>query len=288
MQMNTGRITNEPDAVYFGDADMPCYGSSAIKMWLTDPQQFHDIHVAKTAQERDWGSVGAIGHAVEEMLLEGRDRRVLSAFKTVCKGTEKEREENPDMLVLAANDYDAVTTLVETAKANRIWAQIAGKGEAQVTYRHRGEKYYLQARIDYEVPTDALSDAVKDALEIRDNHKLLQIDLKTAETLLGVSAFERVAIRRYHYPVQAELYKLVTGFATDCDPSQIAFRFFAVAKDGTGARWFDLNDIMESAKQSVEQALADLKQRTLSGLWSEFSAPMRTVLVPDNYLAWRD
>lgn len=288
--MNTGRITNEPDDVYFGDADKPKFGSSAIKQWILDPELFYHQYVKKDVPMPDFGQIGAIGHAVDEKLLENRDRTLRTEYVgSTGKAFKQLVADNPDKHVLTTADAEQVDACVNAGLDDDHLPLLVKEGQAQVVYRTDFGPFYLQAKIDLETPVGDLPQRTCDELFINPIHHLkLLTDTKTTATLLGRNAFKNNLCKSpFHYPIQDAFYRLVVATVEGTTDDLYAFRFCALAKDGTGCKWYDVIDVEDLARSAVLSAIGELKHRYQTGDWTDFETGCEQVLVPDNYLKWR-
>ena len=283
----TGRILNEPHDIYHGQHDKPAFGSGAIKLWITDREQFYRTYVTKEIQRPQLGRAGVIGNAVEEPLLEGNDRNMESCTKTATAAKFKaEQEANPDKLLLTPAEMDMVDAVVGAGRKDDKLRAITYAGTPQVTYRVDVGPFYVQCRIDLEAEVEALPDPVVDELNISNTSKLL-VDLKTTATLYGSKGFRRMATRvPLLYPIQEALYVEVVKTVTKTDHSQLPFWFCAIAKDNPEVQWVQFQDLHQKARQRVLGAIGELKLNFESGCWDEFSGNTRTEFLPESYLDW--
>ena len=283
----TGRILNEPHDIYHGQHDKPAFGSGAIKLWITDREQFYRTYVTKEIQRPQLGRAGVIGNAVEEPLLEGNDRNMESSTKTATAAKFKaEQEANPDKLLLTPAEMDMVDAVVGAGRKDDKLSTITKAGTPQVTYRVDVGPFYVQCRIDLEAEVEALPDPVVDELNISNTSKLL-VDLKTTATLYGSKGFRRMATRvPLLYPIQEALYVEVVKAVTKTDHSQLPFWFCAIAKDNPEVQWVQFQDLHQKARQRVLGAIGELKLNFESGCWDEFSGNTRTEFLPESYLDW--
>ena len=283
----TGRILNEPHDIYHGQHDKPAFGSGAIKLWITDREQFYRTYVTKEIQRPQLGRAGVIGNAVEEPLLEGNDRNMESCTKTATAAKFKaEQEANPDKLLLTPAEMDMVDAVVGAGRKDDKLSTITKAGTPQVTYRVDVGPFYVQCRIDLEAEVEALPDPVVDELNISNTSKLL-VDLKTTATLYGSKGFRRMATRvPLLYPIQEALYVEVVKAVTKTDHSQLPFWFCAIAKDNPEVQWVQFQDLHQKARQRVLGAIGELKLNFESGCWDEFSGNTRTEFLPESYLDW--
>ena len=287
MKTQTGRIENEHADIYFGEHDKPAYGSSALKCWIADQDEFYRRYIKRDIPQPDLGQYGKIGNAVEEVLLENRERRFLSQFKTPCAGQVKEQAEHPDMIVLSRGDFEVTQLCIDAGMADPYLYPLVEAGKAQVTYRVDMGPFYLQARIDLEVDNDSIPEQVFNGLQLSYDTEVLLVDLKTTRTLIGRDGFERAALRApLHYPVQAEFYRQVVALAEGAHVSKFPFRFCAIGKDGSGVRWYDMIDVDDRATNKVLSAIGELKHRHEVGDWADFESRFRQVIVPEHYLNW--
>ena len=283
----TGRILNEPHEVYHGQHDKPAFGSGAIKLWITDREQFYRTYVTKEIKRPQLGRAGVIGNAVEEPLLEGNNRNMVSCTKTATTAKFKaEQEANPDKLLLTPAEMDMVDRVTAAGHCDGKLRAITREGTPQVTYRVDVGPFYVQCRIDIEADVEALPDPVVDELNIGNTSKLL-VDLKTTATLYGSKGFRRMATRvPLLYPIQEALYVEVVKTVTKTDHSQLPFWFCAIAKDNPELQWVQFQDLHQKARQRVLGAIGELKLNFESGRWDEFSGNTRTEFLPESYLDW--
>lgn len=286
MKPQLGRIENEPDSVYFGGFDKPAFGSSALKVWMTDQELFYHRYVAKDVPMPQIAQ-GGLGHALEESLLERRFRVLESQYKTVCAGYWKEVEANPESNVLTVGQYTLWRQLHEAGFADGPFMDAVEFGKAQVTYRYDAGPFYVQARIDLELDTKDIPERICryygfDPLST----KKLLIDLKKCQTHYGKGAFRNAALRQFHYPVQQALYTHVVAEVEGRHRSEVEFRFQAISEAELKSQAYSFIDIDDSAWNQTMDGLDTLKHRFRSNDWSDFTQPCQQVIVPENYLQW--
>jgi hypothetical protein len=287
MKTQTGRILNEPHEVYHGQHDKPAFGSGAIKLWITDREQFYRTYVTGEIERPKLGRAGIIGNAVEEPLLEGIDRTMVSSVKTAtAQKFQQEQDDNPDKLVLTPAEADMVEDIVTAGCRDELLQAITKAGTPQVTYRVDVGPFYVQARLDLEAEVEALPDSVIDELALTGTEKL-QVDLKTTASLYGQYAFQRMATRvPLLYPVQEALYTEVVKTVTGIDHSKLPFWFCAISKDKPAVQWVQFQDLHQKSRKRVLGAIGELKVNFDSNCWDEFTGKTRTVFLPETYLDW--
>jgi hypothetical protein len=283
----TGRIENEPHEVYHGQHDKPAFGSGAIKLWITDREQFYRTYVTNEIQRPMLGRAGVIGNAVEEPLLEGTNRNMVSSTKTATAQKFKaEQEENPDKLLLTPSEADMVDAVVQAGLDDKLLQSVTDAGTPQVTYRIDVGPFYVQCRIDVEAEVNQLVPETIDELNLSGTTKLL-VDLKTTATLYGSNGFQRAAVKvPLLYPIQEALYTEIVRTVDKVDQHQIPFWFCAIAKDDPAVQWVQFQDIHSKARKRVMGAIGELNVNFESGCWDEFKGKTRTVFLPESYLDW--
>lgn len=290
MIANTGRIENEPAEVYFGPADKPKFGGTAIKCWVTDPELFYRRYISLEDPQPEAGRAMVVGSALDWLVTQPeRDASVhrmhVSEFKTATsKGFQEEVAAHPDKYVLTMAEHETVVALYDVALADGLTA-IADVGQTQVTYRVDKGPFYLQARIDIEAANDLVDEeTIEDAMLGPDFDRLL-IDLKTTASHWGQYGFPRTCMRSpLHYPIQQALYQLVVSTVLQIDPAKLPFRFAAISE--TGLRWYDLFDFSMAANNRVVDAIGLLANKMRMDDWSEYRSPGMRIMVPENYLSW--
>ena len=287
MNTQTGRIENEPHEVYHGQHDKPAFGSGAIKLWITDREQFYRTYVTNEIQRPMLGRAGVIGNAVEEPLLEGTNRNMVSSTKTATAQKFKaEQEENPNKLLLTPSEADMVDAVVQAGMDDKLLQSVTDAGTPQVTYRIDVGPFYVQCRIDVEAEVNQLVPETIDELNLSGTTKLL-VDLKTTATLYGSNGFQRAAVKvPLLYPIQEALYTEIVRTVDKVDQHRIPFWFCAIAKDDPAVQWVQFQDIHSKARKRVMGAIGELKVNFESGCWDEFKGKTRTVFLPENYLDW--
>ena len=283
----TGRIENEPHDIYHGQHDKPAFGSGAIKLWITDREQFYRTYVTKEIQRPMLGRAGVIGNAVEEPLLEGTNRNMVSSTKTATAQKFKaEQEENPDKLLLTPSEADMVDAVIRAGLDDELLQSVTDVGTPQVTYRIDVGPFYVQCRVDIEAQVDQLVPEAIDELNLSGTTKLL-VDLKTTATLYGSKGFQRAAVKvPLLYPIQEALYTEIVKTVDQTDQHQIPFWFCAISKDEPAVQWVQFQDLHNKARKRVMGAIGELKVNYESGCWDEFKGKTRTVFLPETYLDW--
>jgi hypothetical protein len=300
----TGRIENEPHDIYHGQHDKPAFGSSAIKLWITDREQFYRTYVTGEIQRPMLGRAGVIGNAVEEPLLEGTNRNMVSSTKTATAQKFKaEQEENPDKLLLTPSESDMVDAVIQAGLDDELLTSVTDAGTPQVTYRIDVGPFYVQCRVDVEAQVNQLVSKTIDDLNLSGTTKLL-VDLKTTATLYGSKGFQRAAVKvpllypiskgfqraavkvPLLYPIQEALYTEIVRTVDKVDQTQIPFWFCAIAKDEPAVQWVQFQDLHNKARKRVMGAIGELKVNYESGCWDEFKGKTRTVFLPETYLDW--
>ena len=283
----TGRIENEPHDIYHGQHDKPAFGSGAIKLWITDREQFYRTYVTKEIQRPMLGRAGVIGNAVEEPLLEGTNRNMVSSTKTATAQKFKaEQEENPDKLLLTPSEADMVDAVIRAGLDDELLQSVTDVGTPQVTYRIDVGPFYVQCRVDVEAQVNQLLSKTIDELNLSGTTKLL-VDLKTTATLYGSKGFQRAAVKvPLLYPIQEALYTEIVKTVDKTDHAQIPFWFCAIAKDEPAVQWVQFQDLHNKARKRVMGAIGELKVNYESGCWDEFKGKTRTVFLPETYLDW--
>jgi len=279
-----GRIENEPDSVYFADGDKPAFGSTALRMYITDPEMFYHLYVAKDMPEPAFAQA-AFGHALEEALLENRHNFMSSGYKSVCKAHSAIAAENPGKHVMTEPQVAALCSMIDAGLNDDAFMAAVSHGQAQVTYRYDAGPFFVQARVDLDVD-------LKDAPESIIRHyqasgeKRLFLDLKKTRTHYGRAGFRKAAMFDYQYPLQQELYRLTAARVLGIDPGEIAFRFQAISEDVPESRAYEFMDIYDTAGSKVADAIGSLISRYKLGDWDDFKQPCTKVLIDENYLKW--
>ena len=283
----TGRIENEPHDIYHGQHDKPAFGSGAIKLWITDREQFYRTYVTGEIQRPMLGRAGVIGNAVEEPLLEGTNRNMVSSTKTATAQKFKaEQEDNPEKLLLTPSESDMVNAVIQAGLDDELLTSVTDAGTPQVTYRIDVGPFYVQCRVDIEADVNQLVSKTVDELNLSGTTKLL-VDLKTTATLYGSKGFQRAAVKvPLLYPIQEALYTEIVKTVDQTDHTQIPFWFCAIAKDEPAVQWVQFQDLHNKARKRVMGAIGELKVNYESGCWDEFKGKTRTVFLPETYLDW--
>jgi hypothetical protein len=288
--MNTGRIENEPDAVYFGDSDKPCIGSTALRKWITDPALFYRQYVRRDLPKDDIGGNADFGHALEMVAIDGDMGAIISSgYKSYCKAhRDKALDMPPNVIMLTEPDAEAVGKMGLALRDIEAWREAVKAGRTQVTYRVDAGPCYLQARIDLDVLCDGeMPECVATYYQFdAASTKRLLLDLKKTETLYGARGFQKKALFSFHYPIQQALYTRIVADVLNVPRSELQFRFQAVSEKEYETQAYNLMDVYGSAEMLVDARIDDLLHRLQTGMWEDFEADCQTVFVPENYLQY--
>ena len=154
-ELPTGCIKDEPIDLYHSRDALSC---SKLKVFRHSPALYHGRFVAKTIPPPDETRAFFLGKAIESLALDGRAAHE-AAYYVVPEGVGKVRvgdkaireqlaARNPGKIALPWDDAQIVERINTNVHAHHLAGPLLAACEKQVTFRIKGEHFYVQVRPD--------------------------------------------------------------------------------------------------------------------------------------------
>lgn len=298
--MKFGKIIDEPLAEYHG---CDAISKTKLDVFRRNPDLFRRIFVAKDLPKPEASEPMLIGAAAGAFILEGQkafddryvvlpkdapDRpttRQLTAAKPspatveTIKWWEAFLALNVGRQVLTQEQWKLVTTLLAATRRNPQFVELTSRGQPEVTFRIRGEKFAVQVRPDWwNEEGCALTDGQPYVLDLKTIAELPQDDPEHLSK----------HIANYGYHRAAYLYSEIAAVASKWAPDRPRPRFFLgfVEKaEPFHCEVVELTDLdVEIGQREVTHSLLQLRRCMDTGVWMPKPVGIRRVSLPTYYV----